>query len=56
MPLIIMFPSDGCRRAPATDRNVLFPEPEDPITATNSPGFTDIDTLLSAVSVLSPSL
>src|SRR5690606_32922604 len=38
------------------DKSVLFPEPDGPIIAMNSPGLTVRDTFLSASTVESPSL
>ena len=56
VPFTNTSPLDGCNRAPATDNNVLFPDPDGPIIATKSPGLTDNETFFNARTVESPSL
>ena len=47
-------PLVGLSRQPTRFMNVLLPEPDEPITATNSPGWIDSVTPRSAGTVTSP--
>ncbi|EAL08395.1 conserved hypothetical protein [Listeria monocytogenes str. 4b H7858] len=54
-PPIAISPSVGDNKAPAIDKNVLFPAPEGPTIATNSPCATSKDTFFNTSMTCSPS-
>src|SRR5438067_13366174 len=47
-PSTSMRPDVGASRAPISDSSVVLPEPDGPVSATNSPGSSVSDTLATA--------